>query len=115
MPDARRVDDLVEAFATVTSAAEFWANVAAVLTDEVVILEAQAVGMDWPELEDGRRRLLATRHAVVQTAQGRRWITPAEAHDLTADDAHRALAAARPRIEREQERSLGETRALRAG
>jgi hypothetical protein len=94
--------DVLADFTTLADLDEFWENLAALLTDEVVILEAQAVGMDWPELGVGRRRLRATRRAISTTATMNGWITRAEASLFGGEDARGALEAARPWIEREQ-------------
>jgi hypothetical protein len=100
------MEDILTEYASVPDADTFWANLAALLTDEVVIIEAQAVGMDWPEFADGRRRLSATRRVIVATAATRNWITGTEADVFGGEDAQRALEAARPWIEREQQIAL---------
>jgi hypothetical protein len=106
--DDGRMDDPVEAYASVANPGEFWISLGAMLTDEVVIAEALASGMDWPDFDTGRRRLLATRRLIVATASANGWIG-AEAEVLVDDDPHHALAAARPWIEREQQLQLGST------
>jgi len=103
------MDDVIAEVASVSTPGEFWLNLGALLTDEVVLVEAQGAGMDWPELADGRRRLVNTRRLIVDTAVANSWIGSAEEVLLTGPDPHEALAAARPWIEREQQRSLGET------
>ncbi len=103
------MDDPVEAFESAETPGEFWLGLSAVLTDEVVIAEAQAAGMDWPDFEIGRRRLIVTRRVMIASAAGNRWIGTAEAELLAHDDPQFALAAARPWIEREQRRAFGET------
>jgi hypothetical protein len=103
------MDDVIPEVASVSTPGEFWLNLGALLTDEVVLVEAQAAGMDWPELADGRRRLANTRRLIVDTAVANGWIGSEEEVLLTGPDPQEALAAARPWIEREQQRSLGET------
>lgn len=103
------MDNPVEAFATVESAGAFWLTLGALLTDEVVIAEAIASGMDWPDFEEGRRRLSATRRAIVETAASNGWIGRHDVELLVHDDPQLAMAAARPWIEREQQRDLGST------
>jgi hypothetical protein len=100
------MDMVVAEYATVSNVDEFWENLASVLTDEVVIIEAQAVGMDWPELEDGLRRLVSTRAHIVKTAWVAGWLTADEARLFQGAEATEALAAARPWIERAELRSL---------
>jgi len=100
------MEDILADYVSVATLDAFWENLAALLTDEVVIIEAQAVGMDWPEFADGRRRLQATRRAIASTAAKKGWITAAEANLFGGDDARRALEAARPWIEREQQTAL---------
>jgi hypothetical protein len=103
------MDDVIAEVASVSTPGEFWLNLGALLTDEVVLVEAQAAGMDWPELADGRRRLVNTRRVIVGAAVDHAWISAAEQVLLTGADPQEVLAAARPWIEREQQRSLGET------
>jgi hypothetical protein len=103
------MDDVIAEVASVSTPSEFWLNLGALLTDEVVLVEAQAAGMDWPELADGRRRLANTRRLIVDTAVANGWIGSEEEVLLTGPDPQEALAAARPWIEREQQRALGET------
>jgi hypothetical protein len=105
------MDDVVAAFADVRSAGAFWLALGALLTDEVVLDEAQTAGMDWPDLEDGRRRLVNTRRTIVATAVERGWISGREEDLLGGPDAHEALAAARPWIEREQRRRMADVSA----
>ena len=100
------MDMVVAEYAPVSSVDEFWENLAAVLTDEVVIIEAQAVGMDWPELAEGRRRLVSTRAHIVKTAWVQGWLTADEARLFQGAEATEALAAARPWVERAELRSL---------
>jgi hypothetical protein len=100
------MDMVVAEYATVSSVDEFWENLAAVLTDEVVIVEAQAVGMDWPELAEGRRRLVSTRAHIVKTAWVQGWISADEARLFQGSDAPEVMAAARPWIERAEQRAL---------
>jgi hypothetical protein len=100
------MDMVVAEYATVSNPDEFWENLAAVLTDEVVIMEAQAVGMDWPDLAEGRRRLVATRSLLVKTAWVNGWLSPDEARLFQESQAPVALEAARPWIERAEQRSL---------
>lgn len=102
------MDDPVEAYASVANPGEFWLSLGAVLTDEVVIAEALAAGMDWPDFDTARRRLMATRRVIVATASANGWIG-LEAEVLADDDPRLALAAARPWVEREQQRQLGST------
>jgi hypothetical protein len=101
------MDDVVADFADAGTPSRFWLNLGSVLTDEVVLVEAQAAGMDWPDLAEGRRRLVNTRRTLVATAAGQGWIGPTEAALLVGPDPQDALAAARPWIEREQQRMLG--------
>ena len=103
------MDDVIEEVANVGTPAEFWLNLGTLLTDEVVIVEAQAAGMDWPDLAVGRRRLVVTRHAIVATALANLWIGTQDEALLTGADPQEVLAAARPWIEREQQRALGDT------
>lgn len=105
----RAMDDVVAEYTSVSTAAEFWLNLGALLTDEVVIIEAQAAGMDWPDLAEGRRRLVNTRRAIVGSALKHGWIATQESWLLMGADPQEVLAAARPWIEREQQRQLGET------
>jgi hypothetical protein len=105
----RDMDDVVAEYTSVTTPAEFWLNLGALLTDEVVIVEAQAAGMDWPDLADGRRRLVNTRRAIISAALKSGWIAIQESRLLMGPDPQEVLAAARPWIEREQQRQLGET------
>jgi hypothetical protein len=100
------MDLVVAEYASVSSPDDFWEKLCAVLTDEIVILEAQAVGMDWPELAEGRRRLVATRALIVRTAWTRGWLTADEARLFQGAAASEALAAARPWIERAERRAL---------
>ncbi len=100
------MDIVVAEYATVSSMDEFWENLAAVLNDEVVIIEAQAIGMDWPELADGLRRLVSTRAHIVKTAWVAGWLTADEARLFQGAEAREALAAARPWIERTELRAL---------
>ena len=100
------MDTVVAEYASVTNVDEFWTNLAAVLRDEVVIREAQAAGMRWPELDDGRLRLVSTRVLIVKTAWVRGWISPDEARLFATAEPSEALAAARPWIERTALRSL---------
>jgi hypothetical protein len=100
------MDLVVAEYASVSNPDEFWEHLAAVLTDEVVILEAQAVGMDWPEFAAGRQRLIATRALIVQAARVQGWISADEARLLQAAEAREVLAAARPWIERVEQRAL---------
>jgi hypothetical protein len=100
------MDMVVAEYATVSNPDDFWAKLAAVLTDEVVIIEAQAVGMDWPELDDGRRRLVSTRSVICRTAWTAGWISADEARLFQGAEPQEALAAARPWIERAEQRSL---------
>ncbi len=100
------MDMVVAEYATVSNVDEFWENLAAVLTDEVVIIEARAVGMDWPELTEGRRRLVSTRAHIVKTAWVQGWLTVDEARLFQTAEATEALAAARPWVERAGLRSL---------
>jgi hypothetical protein len=104
------MDEPVEAYATVQSSGEFWLNLGALLTDEVVIAEALASGMDWPDFVEGGRRLVVTRRVIVATATANGWVGAGEAELLANDDPHLALAAARPWIEREQQRAFGDTK-----
>jgi hypothetical protein len=104
------MDDPVEAYTTVESSGEFWLSLGAVLTDEVVVSEALAAGMDWPDFAEGRRRLAATRRVIVATATANGWIGAGEAELLLHEDPQLALAAARPWIEREQQRDFGSTK-----
>jgi hypothetical protein len=104
------MDEPIEAYTSVETADEFWLSLGAVLTDEVVIVEAVASGMDWPDFEAGRRRLAATRRRIVGAAVSSGWIGSPEAELLAHEDPNLALAAARPWIEREQERAFGDTR-----
>jgi hypothetical protein len=106
------MDIVVAEYATVSNVDEFWENLAAVLTDEVVILEAQAVGMDWPELADGRRRLVSTRAHLVKLARVAGWLTADEARLFLGAEAQEALAAARPWVERAELRSLARAEAI---
>jgi hypothetical protein len=105
----RAMDDVVAEYTSVNTPAEFWLNLGALLTDEVVIVEAQAAGMDWPDLAEGRKRLVNTRRAIVGIAVKRGWIAAQESWLLMGPDPQEVLAAARPWIEREQQRQLGET------
>jgi hypothetical protein len=105
------MDDPVEAFANAETPGEFWLSLGAVLTDEVVIAEAQAAGMDWPDLDVGRQRLILARRVMIASAAGNDWIRTADAELLAHDDPQFALAAARPWIEREQRRAFAATRA----
>jgi len=100
------MDTVVAEYATVLTIDQFWTNLAAVLTDEVIIREAQAAGMDWPELDEGRLRLVSTRALIVKSAWVRRWISSDEARLFATADASEALSAARPWIERVQRREL---------
>ncbi len=100
------MDLVVAEYAAVSDVDGFWENLAAVLTDEVVIQEAQAVGMDWPEMAQGLSRLVATRAHLVKTAYAAGWLTPDEAILFQGSDAAEALAAARPWIERAEQRAL---------
>ena len=109
MSDDGRMDDPVEAFAMSDTPAEFWLGLGAVLTDEVIIAEAQAAGMDWPDFEAGRSRLILARRVMIASAAGNGWIRTAEAELLAHEDPQFALSAARPWIEREQRRAFGET------
>ena len=93
----------------------FWLNLGALLTDEVVLVEAQAAGMDWPEMADGRRRLATTRRAIVELAVTRDWVGEQDRSLLEGDDPQEVLAAARPWIEREQQRQFGEPGGPEAG
>ena len=102
------MDDVIGEVADVSSPGEFWLNLGALLTDEVVLVEAQSAGMDWPDLADGRRRLVLTRRAIVATALANLWIGSADEALLTGADPQEVLAAARPWIEREQQRDLGD-------
>jgi hypothetical protein len=102
------MDDVIAEVAAVSSQGEFWLNLGALLTDEVVIVEAQSAGMDWPEMADGRRRLVNTRRVIVDTAVTQGWIGPQDRGLLVGEDPNEVLAAARPWIEREQQRQLGE-------
>jgi hypothetical protein len=104
--DASAVDIVVAEYSAVSSVDEFWGHLAAVLTDEVVIIEAQTVGMDWPELAEGLRRLVSTRAHLVKTAWVRGWLTADEARLFQRAEAREALAAAAPWIERAGLRSL---------
>ena len=97
------MEDILADHASIPNRDAFWENLAALLTDEVVIIEAQAVGMDWPEFAEGRRRLVATRRLITSRAVMNGWITPAEASLFGGDDAQQAFEAARPWIEREQQ------------
>jgi hypothetical protein len=103
------VDDVIAEIATVSTAGEFWLNLGALLTDEVVIVEAQSAGMDWPEMADGRKRLVNTRRAIVDTAVQQGWIGSQDQWLLMGEDPTEVYAAARPWIEREQQRQLGDT------
>jgi hypothetical protein len=47
--DDAQMDDPIAAYTSVETADEFWLRLGAVLTDEVVIVEAVASGMDWPD------------------------------------------------------------------
>jgi len=105
------MDMVVAEYATVSSVDEFWSNLAAVLTDEVIIIEAQAVGMDWPELAEGLRRLVSTRAHIVKSARVSGWLTADEARLFQGAEATEALAAARPWIERAELRSLARAEA----
>ncbi len=103
------MDDVIAEIASVSTPGEFWLNLGALLTDEVVIVEAQSAGMDWPEMADGRKRLVNTRRAIVGTAVRHGWIGTQDQWLLMGEDPTEVLAAARPWIEREQQRQLGET------
>jgi len=103
------MDTVVAEYATVLNVDEFWTNLAAVLTDEIVIREAQAAGMAWPELDDGRLRLVSTRALIVKVAWVRGWITADEARLFATYPPQEALAAARPWVERIQRRELAAT------
>ncbi len=105
----RAMDDVVGEYSSVRTPSEFWLNLGALLTDEVVIVEAQAAGMDWPDLADGRRRLVNTRRTIIGVALRHDWIGTQESWLLMGADPQEVLAAARPWIEREQQRQLGET------
>jgi hypothetical protein len=105
----RTMDDIVAEYTIIGTPAEFWLNLGALLTDEVVIVEAQAAGMDWPDLAEGRKRLINTRRVIIGTAQKQGWIGTQESWLLMGADPQEVLAAARPWIEREQQRQLGET------
>jgi hypothetical protein len=100
------MDLVVAEYAAVSDVDGFWENLAAVLTDEVVIAEAQAVGMDWPEMKQGLKRLVATRAHLVKTAYASGWLTADEAMLFQGASAPDALAAARPWIERAEQRAL---------
>jgi len=102
------MDDVIEEVASVSTPGEFWLNLGTLLTDEVVPTETQAAGMDWPDLAVGRRRLVVTRHAIVATALANLWIRSQDEALLTGADPQEVLAAARPWIEQEQQRALGE-------
>ena len=105
----RAMEDVVAEYSRVGTRSDFWLNLGALLTDEVVIVEAQAAGMDWPDLADGRRRLVNTRRSIIGVALRRGWIGTQESWLLMGADPQEVLAAARPWIEREQRRQLGET------
>jgi hypothetical protein len=102
------MDDVIAELAAVGASGEFWLNLGALLTDEVVLAEAQAAGMDWPDLADGRRRLVSTRKVIVHTAEQQGWISGQDATLLVGADPQEVLAAARPWIEREQRRQLAD-------
>jgi hypothetical protein len=104
--DALDMDLVVAEYAVVSDIDGFWENLAAVLTDEVVISEAQAVGMDWPEMEQGLARLVATRAHLVKIAYAAGWLTPDEAILFQGANPQDALSAARPWIERAEQRAL---------
>jgi hypothetical protein len=106
----RAMDDIVAEYSSVSTRSEFWLNLGALLTDEVVIVEAQAAGMDWSDLAEGRKRLVNTRRRIVAIALKQEWIGPQESWLLLGDEPQEVLAAARPWVEREQQRQLGETR-----
>ncbi len=65
--------------------------------------------MDWPDLADGRRRLVNTRRAIIGVAVKQGWIATQKSWLLLGPDPQEVLAAARPWIERERRRQLGET------
>lgn len=94
------MDEVIADFATATDEDSFWANLERVLTDEVVIAEAQAAGMDWPEFESGRARLHATVRHLAGQGLDAGWITLDERDVLTGEDPQAALAAVRPHAER---------------
>ncbi len=100
------MDEVIEEVARVGSPGEFWLALGALLTDEVVLSEAQASGMDWPDLAEGRRRLVNTRRRIVGTALAQGWVGRHEEGLLAGPDPQEALAAARPWIEREQQRQM---------
>jgi hypothetical protein len=102
------MDDVIAEIANVSTPGEFWLNLGALLTDECVIAEAQSAGMDWPEMADGRKRLVSTRRAIIGTAVKRGWIGTQEQWLLMGQDPTEVYAAARPWIEREQQRQLGD-------
>jgi hypothetical protein len=89
-----------------TSAIAFWEHLSAVLTDEVVLAEAQAVGMDWPEIADGRAKLVETRRLLVHHAVARGWLMREAARVMLDPSPQEALAAARPWIEDAQRRAF---------
>lgn len=101
------MDEIVAEYASVGTREAFWLNLGAVLTDEVVIVEAQLAGMDWPDLAEGRQRLVNTRRVIVGSAVKNGWIGTQESRLLLGADPQEVFAAARPWIEREQQRQLG--------
>ncbi|MEI7742175.1 MAG: hypothetical protein WCK58_00340 [Chloroflexota bacterium] len=90
---------LIEEFATADSPETFWGNLSALLTDEIVIAEAQAAGMDWPEFAEGRERLRTTRKVIVRTAASQGWVAGDQRRLFLANDPAKVMAAARPWIE----------------
>ena len=103
------MEDVLAELTDVSTPSAFWLNLGALLTDEVVLAEAQAAGMDWPDLAEGRRRLVNTRRVIVGTAHKRGWIGDRESGLLIGPEPEEVMAAARPWIEREQRRELGGT------
>jgi hypothetical protein len=74
----RAMDDVVADDTSVTTPSASWLNLGALVTDEVAIIEAQAAGMDWPDLAEGRTRLVNTRRAIVGVALKQGWIATQE-------------------------------------
>lgn len=93
------MDEVIEDFATATDEDSFWTNLERVLTDEVVIAEAQAAGMDWPEFETGRARLRATVRQLTEQGIDAGWITVEDQSLIAGDDPAKGLEAVRPHAE----------------
>jgi hypothetical protein len=100
---------VVQGLVQPASAIDFWEHLSAVLTDEVVLAEAQAVGMDWPEIADGRAKLVETRGLLIRLAVTEGWLMRGAARIMLDPDPQEALAAARPWIEDAQRQAFAAT------